>query len=105
MEPQRAVQLRNIIEDLGPTFVKVAQALSTRVDILTPAYFKEIERLQDKVATFDDGIAYESIKTELGKSVGEVFERLSPSPVASASLGQVTTLDFVWNMEFIHSYI
>lgn len=91
MEPQRAVELRNLIEDLGPTFVKVAQALSTRVDILSPSYFKEIERLQDKVAAFDDSLAYEAIEKELGKSVGEVFERLSPSPVAAASLGQVMT--------------
>ncbi|GMH38694.1 hypothetical protein BSKO_06578 [Bryopsis sp. KO-2023] len=88
-EAVRAAQLRNTIEELGPTYVKVAQALSTRVDMLTPQYFKEIERLQDRVPTFDDAIAYQAIEQELGRPVSDVFERLSPSPVASASLGQV----------------
>jgi aarF domain-containing kinase len=48
----RAEQLRGGIERLGPAYVKVAQALSTRVDLLTPAYFEQIQLLQDRVPPF-----------------------------------------------------
>lgn len=51
-EPGRAEQLRGIIERLGPAYVKVAQALSTRVDLLSPQYFKQIQLLQDRVPPF-----------------------------------------------------
>jgi len=51
-EPERAVQLRGGIERLGPAYVKVAQALSTRVDLLSPEYFKQIQLLQDRVPPF-----------------------------------------------------
>lgn len=51
-EPERAVQLRGAIERLGPAYVKVAQALSTRVDLLSPEYFKQIQLLQDRVPPF-----------------------------------------------------
>lgn len=51
-EPGRAVQLRGAIERLGPAYVKVAQALSTRVDLLSPQYFAQIQLLQDRVPPF-----------------------------------------------------
>lgn len=51
-EPGRAEQLRGIIERLGPAYVKVAQALSTRVDLLSPQYFTQIQLLQDRVPPF-----------------------------------------------------
>jgi aarF domain-containing kinase len=51
-EPGRAVQLRGVIERLGPAYVKVAQALSTRVDLLSPQYFTQIQLLQDRVPPF-----------------------------------------------------
>lgn len=51
-EPGRAVQLRGAIERLGPAYVKVAQALSTRVDLLSPQYFTQIQLLQDRVPPF-----------------------------------------------------
>ena len=51
-EPLRAQQLRVILELLGPAYVKIAQAVSTRVDILSPAYLLEVERLQDRVPPF-----------------------------------------------------
>lgn len=51
-EMRRAVQLRNTIERLGPAYVKVAQAVSTRVDLLPPAYFTQVQLLQDRVPPF-----------------------------------------------------
>ena len=50
--PQRAIQVRKVIERLGPAYVKVAQAVSTRVDVLDMSYLLEIERLQDRVPPF-----------------------------------------------------
>lgn len=88
-QKQRAVQLRNVIERLGPTYIKVAQSLSTRVDILSESYFAEIERLQDRVPPFSSQEAYELIESELGRPIKEVFNQLTETTVASASLGQV----------------
>ena len=51
-EPLRAQQLRIVLERLGPAYVKIAQAVSTRVDILSPAYLMEVELLQDRVPPF-----------------------------------------------------
>ena len=81
--------MRNIIEKLGPTYVKVAQSLSTRVDILSAKYFAEIELLQDRVPPFSSKEAYELIELELGRKVEDIFEQLTETTVASASLGQV----------------
>jgi len=67
----------------------VAQSLSTRVDVLSEKYFVEIERLQDRVPPFSSKAAYEVIEAELGQKIGDVFESLTESTVASASLGQV----------------
>ena len=78
------------IEQLGPAYVKVAQAMSTRVDLLPPAYLLAIQRLQDRVPPFPDAQAYACIERSFGgRAVGEVFSRLSERAVAAASLGQV----------------
>lgn len=87
--PVRAAQLREIIERLGPAYVKVAQAVSTRVDILPPAYLVEIERLQDRVPQFPTSLALAEMELTFGSPVQAVFSKLSPEPVAAASLGQV----------------
>lgn len=88
--PKRARQLRLLIERLGPAYIKVAQALSTRVDILDVHYLVEIERLQDRVPPFDDKIARLQIAKAFGVSDPSiVFKSLTSSPVAAASLGQV----------------
>lgn len=86
---QRAAQLRTTIERLGPTFVKVAQAISTRVDMLSESYMAEIAKLQDRVPPFDSNVARSVLEAELGRKVDDVFSSLSETTVASASLGQV----------------
>eukprot|EP00803_Ostreobium_quekettii_P004083 evm.model.scf_1104EXC.1 EVM.evm.TU.scf_1104EXC.1 scf_1104EXC:11822-28756(-) len=87
--PVRAVELRTTIERLGPTFVKVAQAISTRVDMLSAAYMAEIKKLQDQVPPFDSVAAKQVLEGELGRKVEDVFSTLSKETVAAASLGQV----------------
>lgn len=87
--PKRAYQLRVAIERLGPAFVKVAQAFSTRVDLLDPSYLLQIEELQDNVAPFDDDQARDVIADAFGMPIADAFVSLTPSPVAAASLGQV----------------
>lgn len=54
----RAVALRNALERLGPAYVKIAQAVSTRVDLLEPEYLLEIERLQDRVPPFPNSVVW-----------------------------------------------
>ncbi|KAL3139585.1 hypothetical protein ABBQ38_003904 [Trebouxia sp. C0009 RCD-2024] len=87
--PKRAAQVRKIIERLGPAYVKVAQAVSTRVDLLDANYLREIERLQDRVPPFPTKAALPVMTEAFGRPVDEVFSSLSVEPVASASLGQV----------------
>ncbi|CAD7699161.1 unnamed protein product [Ostreobium quekettii] len=84
-----ARQCRATIEDLGPAFVKLAQALSTRSDIFPPEFLQEFCGLQDRVPAFDDSAALRALDVELGRPHGAVFEWLSDGPMASASLGQV----------------
>ncbi|CAD7701812.1 unnamed protein product [Ostreobium quekettii] len=84
-----ARRCRAMIEDLGPAFVKVMQALSTRGDVFPPEFLQEFVKLQDQVPAFDDSEALSALDRELGRPHGTVFEWLSDGPMASASLGQV----------------
>lgn len=87
--PRRAVWLRTIVEGLGPAYVKIAQALSTRIDMVPEPYLEQFARLQDSVAPFPTAQALELLEVELGRPVSDVFADFSAEPVASASLGQV----------------
>ncbi|MGL5921646.1 ABC1 kinase family protein [Chroococcidiopsis sp.] len=86
---KRAVQLRQLLTDLGPTFIKVGQALSTRPDLVRKDFLDELVKLQDQLPAFEQEIAFRTIEAELGRSVEEVYSQISPQPVAAASLGQV----------------
>jgi predicted unusual protein kinase regulating ubiquinone biosynthesis (AarF/ABC1/UbiB family) len=86
---RRAVKLREILTDLGPAYIKIGQALSTRPDLVPPIYLDELTQLQDQLPPFSNDIAYHFIELELGAPAAEVFAELSPDPVAAASLGQV----------------
>jgi predicted unusual protein kinase regulating ubiquinone biosynthesis (AarF/ABC1/UbiB family) len=86
---KRATQLRQLLTRLGPTFIKVGQALSTRPDLIRKDYLDELVKLQDQLPPFDNAIAYQIIETQLERSIDEIFSELSPNPVAAASLGQV----------------
>lgn len=85
----RARRLRMVCEDLGPTFVKLGQVLSMRPDLLPEAYTNELTSLRDDVRPFPFGEA-EAILTETyGRPLSELFARIDPVPVASASISQV----------------
>jgi predicted unusual protein kinase regulating ubiquinone biosynthesis (AarF/ABC1/UbiB family) len=88
-EIRRAVQLRELLTRLGPTYIKIGQALSTRPDLVPPLYLEELTTLQDQIPSFPNEIAYRFIEEELGYSPEEVYAELSPNPIAAASLGQV----------------
>ncbi|MEH1998497.1 MAG: AarF/ABC1/UbiB kinase family protein [Nostoc sp.] len=86
---RRATQLRVLLTKLGPAYIKIGQALSTRPDLVPPVYLEELTKLQDQLPPFPNEIAYQFIKEELGALPQEVYAELSAQPIAAASLGQV----------------
>eukprot|EP00536_Pseudo-nitzschia_multiseries_P004739 jgi/Psemu1/237901/estExt_Genewise1.C_810031 len=89
LEIKRAGELRDTITSLGPFYIKIGQALSIRPDILSPRSMVELQKLCDKVPSYDSKVAFATIERELGKPVDELFSEITPEPVAAASLGQV----------------
>lgn len=83
------MELAQLLTGLGPTFIKIGQSLSIRTDLLSPAYIRGLESLQDKVPPFDTRVATEILEEEWGQSVSSVLTSISDEPVAAASLGQV----------------
>ncbi|MEM6251440.1 MAG: AarF/ABC1/UbiB kinase family protein [Cyanobacteria bacterium P01_D01_bin.156] len=88
-ESKRAVQLREVLTKLGPAYIKIGQALSTRPDLVPPAYMEELVKLQDQIPPFPNEIAFKLIKEDLGELPDEIYAEMSSQPVAAASLGQV----------------
>jgi ubiquinone biosynthesis protein len=84
-----AEELAADLERLGPTFIKMGQLLSTRVDLLPPAYTEALARLQDDVEPFDPAEAERIISEEIGVRSSKAFAEMDPVPMAAASLGQV----------------
>jgi len=84
--PQR---LRLALEELGPTFIKLGQVLSTRPDLVPPEFITELQKLQSDVTPFSSDLALEIVKSELGRPIEEVFASFDKVPMAAASLAQV----------------
>jgi ubiquinone biosynthesis protein len=89
LAPSFGVRLRRTLDDLGPTFVKFGQVLSTRSDILPEGVLSELQKLQDTATPMPTGVAQGIIELELGAPVEEVFASFDPDPLGSASIGQV----------------
>lgn len=85
----RPARLRMVCEELGPTFVKLGQLLSTRPDVLPEAYTAEFARLRDDVRPISFAEAEAVLAEEYGRPPGQVFASIEPEPVASASISQV----------------
>jgi predicted unusual protein kinase regulating ubiquinone biosynthesis (AarF/ABC1/UbiB family) len=86
---KQAVWLRESLTELGPTFIKIGQALGTRADLLPLEYVKELAKLQDQVPPFSTAEAFAIIEAELGRRLHEAYAEIDSEPVAAASLGQV----------------
>lgn len=84
-----ARRLRLALEELGPSFIKIGQLLSTRPDIIPDEFIKELILLQDSVTPFPFNLVIENLEKELGVELNSIFETIINEPLASASIGQV----------------
>lgn len=85
----RAMRLRMIIEDLGPTFVKFGQILADRPDLISENLRVELKKLQSSARPFDDDVAISLIEMEMGDNVDNLFSFIDRRHIASASIAQV----------------
>ncbi len=85
-EPER---VRKMLEELGPTYVKIGQVLSMRPDLIPPEYVKELAQLYDEAAPLPFEEIKKRVESELGKNLNEIFKSFVEKPIAAASMGQV----------------
>lgn len=84
-------RIRLVLEELGPSFVKLGQLMSTRADLFPPEYIEEFKKLQDRVAPIPFSDVREVIERELQKPLDRIFAQFDPDSMAAASVGQVHT--------------
>lgn len=88
-DQQAAESLAADLESLGPTYIKLGQLLSTRVDLLRPAYTEALTRLQDDVAPFPFDEVEQTVQEDIGIALRHLYQDFDEQPLAAASLGQV----------------
>ena len=84
-----ATKIRCVIEELGPTYIKFGQLLSTRKDLFDQDIIDELSKLRDSVEPFDTDIAKAIFKNETGLDIDDIFKEFNDIPIGSASIGQV----------------
>lgn len=94
-------KLREALEQLGPTFVKLGQVMSTRPDILPPEIISSLRRLQDEVAPIPQDLLQQQVEKELGMPADRVFAWFDQEPLAAASIGQVHRARLVTGEEVV----
>jgi len=87
-DPSTAARVARVLEELGPTYVKLGQVLGSRTDLLPPAFIAEFRKLQDRVAPFPTVAARAEIERELGGPVEDFFDDFGPEPFAAGSIAQ-----------------
>jgi len=85
----RAERVRMVMEELGPTFIKLGQILSTRPDLIPVEFIQELSKLQDNVPSFPYPEARQIIESEIGRPLEDIFQHFENTPLAAASIGQV----------------
>lgn len=85
----RPARVRLVLEELGPTFIKLGQLLSTRPDLVSSDYIKELELLQDQVAEEKPEVMLAEIEKQLGKNIETLFQEFDSKPIATGSIAQV----------------
>jgi len=88
-ELSKSVRLRKVLEELGPTFIKLGQLLSTRPDIVPDEYLQEFKKLQEQVPPFPFERVRQTVEGELGDRLEALFQSFEQEPLAAASIGQV----------------
>jgi len=89
VELSQAERMRLVLEELGPTFIKFGQFLSTRSDLLPPNYVAEFAKLQDNVPPFSFAEVTTELQREFGTDIADLFATISSEPIAAASIAQV----------------
>src|SRR5687768_53188 len=87
--PEKAIQFRKRLVELGPAYIKLGQVLSTRPDLIPESYVHELEKLQDDVPPMSLEDVEQVLEEELGARISKLFETFDPEPLGTASLGQV----------------
>ena len=84
-----ATKIRCVIEELGPTYIKFGQLLSTRKDLFDQDIIDELSKLRDSIEPFDTDIAKDIFKKETGLNINDIFKEFNETPIGAASIGQV----------------
>ncbi|MBW2193563.1 MAG: AarF/ABC1/UbiB kinase family protein, partial [Deltaproteobacteria bacterium] len=82
-------RVRRVLEELGPSFIKLGQLMSTRADLFPPEYIEEFTKLQDSVPPVPFSDIRQVIEQELGRPLEDIFEEFTPESMAAASVAQV----------------
>ena len=94
-------RVRKALEEMGPTFIKLGQILATRVDLFSPDWIKEFEKLQDQIPALPFDIIKKRLEEDLGSDLDTVFAFIDEQPLAGASIAQVHRARLITGKEVV----